>query len=69
MDDKRTKKWRCRFIMNYKTVSLERFKEEVHAARRRDLYIIDNHMNEHYKMNFEWTEDDIKFLKNKLNLN
>lgn len=35
------------------------FDSEVDAARARDLFIILNYPNEHYKLNFVWTDRDI----------
>ena len=32
---------------------------EIHAARARDLYIMQYLKDEHYKLNFKWTDDDI----------
>lgn len=36
---------------------------EILAARRRDLYIMENLPDSHYKMNFEWTPEDIEMWK------
>ena len=41
---------------------------EIHAARRRDIYILEKLPNSHYKMNFEWTSQDIVQWKNTLNI-
>ena len=42
-----------------KQISMGCFHQEIHAARQRDLYIIKNHPNSHYKLNFEWTNKDV----------
>ena len=34
--------------------------DEYITARKRDLYIIMNYPDEHYKLNFTWEEEDIK---------
>lgn len=31
------------------------------AARRRDLYIMEHLKDDHYKLNFEWDDDDIRY--------
>lgn len=41
---------------------------EKHAARRRDIHILDHFPNEHCKMNFEWTDADIVIWKKKLSI-
>jgi hypothetical protein len=38
-------------------------KDEQIVARKRDLYILENHNNGKYKLNFEWTDNDITYWK------
>lgn len=66
--NKKSKKWQSLFIINYTKHYLGEYKDEEEAARRRDLYILDNYPDEHYKLNFEWTDDDINEWKIKFNL-
>ncbi|QKF94703.1 putative HNH enonculease [Fadolivirus algeromassiliense] len=40
---------------------------EIDAARKRDLYILTKLPDDHYKLNFEWTPEDITYWKIKLN--
>lgn len=43
-------------------------KNEIYAARRRDLYILMNIPDSHYKMNFKWNDQDISEWKKILNI-
>jgi hypothetical protein len=61
---KRTNEWVTRIGHKY----IAQYNNEEYAARRRDIYIIDNMPESHYKMNFEWTDEDIKKWKNILNI-
>lgn len=49
-------------IVIHKSINLN----EIHAARQRDLFILKYLPDEHYKMNFEWTEQDIEKWEKKL---
>ncbi len=40
---------------------------EEFGARRRDLFILDNLQDTHYKLNFGWTQEEMDKWKNKLN--
>lgn len=47
-------------------------KNEIYAARRRDIYIFNNYSDSHYKLNFNWTSSDIDEInewKNLLDIN
>jgi hypothetical protein len=51
-----------RVINNRKDVFRKSMKDELEAARIRDLFIIHNYPNDNYRMNFkDWDEDTIKF--------
>lgn len=41
--------------------------DEITAARYRDIYIIDNLSDSHFKLNFIWSPDEITTWKNKFN--
>ena len=62
------KRWYSSITFNsvYKYIGCD--ETEIDAARRRDLYVLDNFPDEHYKLNFEWTEKDIKKWKKKLSI-
>ena len=49
-------------------MSLGEFTNEEFAARKRDLYILEKHPDEIYKLNFEWTKDEIITWREKLNM-
>ena len=61
--------WIVNVKFNNKTVFRYSYKNEEHAARSRDLYILNNLKNEHYKLNFEWTDQTIKEWTDILNNN
>ncbi|AYV76846.1 MAG: HNH endonuclease [Barrevirus sp.] len=52
-------KWRGDVTVNYKTVFTCLLTDEDFCARSRDLYILKNLKNEHFKLNFKWDEKDI----------
>lgn len=66
--DKKIKKWVCSVAVNYKTVFASRSTEEELCARARDLYIITNLKNEHFKLNFKWTKNDIAVWEKKVDI-
>ncbi|ARF11595.1 HNH endonuclease [Klosneuvirus KNV1] len=57
--NKRSNKW----IIKIGSIYVGRERLEILAARRRDLYIMDHLPDSHYKMNFEWTPEDIEMWK------
>ena len=61
------KKWDSCVVYNGKQIYIGRDANEIYAARHRDLYILDNFPDEHYKLNFEWQNSDISKWKNLLN--
>lgn len=62
------KSWTASFTRENKKIFEKTFKSEEEAARYRDLYIITNYPDDHYKLNFEWTPEDINLWKEKQNL-
>jgi len=52
-------KWESWVTFEGKKKKINYDTNEVYAARRRDIFLLDNFSNEPYKMNFEWTEKDI----------
>lgn len=56
---KNNKKWSSRIRYEGKDFTIGTDQTEEYAARRRDLFIIENYPNEHYKLNFKWTEENI----------
>ena len=62
----RYKGWICRLRTNRKVVFHFQNKNEIVAARKRDLYIMD-HPETHYKLNFKWTKKDIKIWREYFN--
>lgn len=59
------KKWICKVEKKY----LGHFNSEIDAARKRDLYILLNLQDSHYKLNFEWSFEDINKWKSILKIN
>lgn len=66
--DKKNKKWTSYQRHNDKYVHLGRHKEEEYAARRRDLYILENCKDDHFKLNFDWNDEIINEWKSIFNL-
>lgn len=62
--DKSKKNWMSRVGRKF----IGRNKNEEYAARMRDIYISENLSDSHYKLNFEWTPENIKEWKQILNL-
>ena len=60
------KRWVANICCNYIHHYIGHFVEEKYAARSRDLFILIHFPNEHYKLNFEWTDNDIEEWRNKL---
>jgi hypothetical protein len=52
--------WKSNLAHNNKDMFNLEFGTEEKAARYRDLYIINNLPDTHYKLNFKWNEQDIK---------
>jgi hypothetical protein len=49
---------------------IKSYKDEIYAARHRDIYILATYPNENYKMNFnDWTPKTIDQWKETLNIN
>jgi hypothetical protein len=59
--------WKCCVQHENKNVYHKTEKIEEHAARRYDLYILQNLKNTNKKLNFNWTEEDIQVWINLLN--
>ena len=64
--DKRRNAWSGNFVYETKNKYIGRYHSDLYAARARDLYIIQNYPDDHYKLNFEWTDEDIIFWNKKL---
>lgn len=58
--EKSSKNWKVRVSYKNKIVYSAVFKKEIDAARYHDLYILQNLKNLKRKLNFEWSEKDIK---------
>lgn len=65
--DNQTEKWMTTLEYKKKCLFRKRYQIEEHAARARDLYILLNLKDVKFKMNFEWTSDDIRKWKELLN--
>jgi hypothetical protein len=64
---KNTDRW-VAYVANDNEVKFRKtYADEQTAARARDLYILDNIPEPHYKFNFEWTEEDKISWRKKLN--
>lgn len=50
--------WRARIVMKGKKLFDKGFNTDIKAARYRDLYILTKIPDSHYKLNFEWTDDE-----------
>ena len=57
---KSCERWQCKIINKYKVLLQKRHDNEEYAARMRDLYILINLKDQHYKLNFEWNESEIE---------
>jgi len=58
-------RWRSTVYIKNKLIFTSHYTTEEHAARARDLYILENsHIKS--KLNFKWTTDEISYWKNKL---
>jgi len=66
---KKINRWYGSIELEYKRIYKKSDISEDIAARRRDLYIMDNLKDTHFKLNFEWTQDEIDEWKNKLDYN
>lgn len=58
--------WEALFVCNYKHIHVSSYKNEIYAARARDLYIIIHYPDEHFKLNFEWKDGEMEHWKRKL---
>lgn len=67
--NKCAKKWLSNITFDGIVINLGMYDNEIYAARRRDLYILENFKEEHFKLNFEWNENDILHWKNELPIN
>ncbi len=56
--EKADKNWRCSVKNKNKYVFRQRHNDEEYAARNRDLYIMINLSDQHYKLNFTWDEEE-----------
>lgn len=65
---KETSKWLSFVGFSYRNQHIGTDTNEIDSARRRDLYILNNYPDEHYNLNFEWIDNDIKQWKEKLNV-
>ena len=65
--EKTSKKWDLIINHNNKKIFRKRYADEETCARARELYIIKHLKDEHYKLNFEWSDNDIVFWTNKIN--
>jgi len=63
---KKVKKWCAEISSNHKVVFFASYTDEEPCARARDLYIIDNLPDSHYKLNFKWSKKDIVKWRQKL---
>lgn len=61
----RATKWCCQ-VRHKKVVFKKFFESEEDAARFRDLYIMDNLPETHFKFNFEWTDEEKTSWRKKL---
>lgn len=66
--DKAREKWACYIKHNENRKHLGRYTDEEYASRRRDLYILEHCKDEHFKLNFEWNDEDIIKWKQLLNI-
>ena len=66
--NKKSNRWILCLYKNKKKVIHKIYKTEDLAIRKKDLYIIENNLqnNNKYKLVFEWNEQDIKYWSNLL---
>jgi len=64
--DKSQGKWKININKNKKSIFRKFHTNDEYIARERDLYILDNLKNDKYKLNFEWTPEEIIKWKNEL---
>lgn len=58
--------WMAYVNNKFKRYFIGGYKSEIDSARAHDLYILIHLPNEHYKLNFEWSDKDIEKWKTKL---
>jgi hypothetical protein len=63
---KKTNTWVSAIRHNFKYTAILYTHDELYAARARDLYIKIHFPNEHFKLNFVWTDKDIAIWKKKI---
>ena len=63
----RGNRWKSSIGINGKSIIIGYDTKEINSARRRDLWIIENLKDQHYKLNFEWASGDIVKWKKILN--
>jgi len=52
-------KWRSDIKKKNKLIFQKLYATEEYAARSRDIFIMENLKNDHYKLNFKWTSTEI----------
>ncbi len=55
-----TKMWSAGITFERKRTHIGSFDDEITAARAHDIYVIKEHPDDHYPLNFQWTDDEIK---------
>ena len=65
--NKKSGKWHGTICLKNKTVYFASDIDEIFSARRRDIYIMENLKDTHFKLNFNWTDNEIIEWKEKLN--
>lgn len=56
---KNCNKWCCRIRENEVVLLYKLYDTEEHAARHRDIFIMDNDLTKTCRLNFKWTDDEI----------
>ena len=64
---KKKNRWVSKIIENGQTIFNKTHEDQETIARTRDLFILENNLKNKYKLNFEWSEVDIAFWKEKIN--
>lgn len=63
---KKDRKWKCGIRCDGKLIEKSNIIDEETCARLRDLIIINKFPDSHFKMNFEWTKEEINMWQEKL---
>lgn len=66
--NKKQKKWETNIVKNNKNIFNKKYDDEEYAARSRDIFILENLKDDHYKLNFKWNDREISEWKNKLSI-